>query len=72
MKSTSEILERITSSSTNHENGIFTKLYRYLLREESYYLAYQKLYANKGAVTLGSDSDTADGFGKEYISKTHR
>lgn len=70
MKSTSEILVRISkSSSENKENGIFTKLYRYLLREDSYYLAYKKLYANNGAGTKGIDNDTADGFSQEYVSK---
>ena len=67
MKPTSEILKRIHKSSTNHENGVFTRLYRYLLREDIYYDAYQKLYANKGAATKGIDNDTADGFGETYV-----
>lgn len=67
MKSTSEILERIHHSSANHSDGVFTRLYRYLLREDIYYAAYQKLYANKGAATKGTDNDTADGFGERYI-----
>ena len=67
MKSTFEILERIHKSSTKHENGVFTRLYRYLLREDIYHIAYQKLYANKGAATKGIDNDTADGFGETYV-----
>jgi len=67
MKPTSEILERISKSSTGHEDGVFTRLYRYLLREDIYYAAYQKLYANKGAATKGVDADTADGFGDKYV-----
>lgn len=67
MNSTSEILERINRSSMEHHDGVFTRLYRYLLREDIYYIAYQKLYANTGAVTPGVDTDTADGFGSEYI-----
>jgi len=67
MKPTFEILERINENSTNHENGVFTRLYRYLLREDIYYTAYQKLYANKGAATKGIDDDTADGFGETYV-----
>ena len=67
MNPTSEILERISKSSTDHKDGVFTRLYRYLLREDIYYAAYQKLYANKGASTKGIDADTADGFGDKYV-----
>ena len=67
MKPTSEILERITRSSQEHKDGVFTRLYRYLLREDIYYAAYQKLYANKGATTKGINDDTADGFSEAYV-----
>ena len=67
MKPTTEILERIAKNSSEHPDGVYTRLYRYLLREDTYYLAYQKLYANKGASTKGIDRDTADGFGKKYV-----
>ena len=67
MKPTSEILERIQKNASDHSEGVYTRLYRYLLREDIYYLAYQKLLSNKGAATRGIDSDTADGFGKAYI-----
>lgn len=69
MKPTTEILERIRKSSSNHKDGVFTRLYRYLLREDAYIMAYKNLYANQGAATKGTDNDTADGFGKEYIDK---
>lgn len=68
MKPTSEILERINKCSTEHKDGVFTRLYRYLLREDIYYAAYQKLYANRGATTKGVDDDTADGFSKAYVN----
>lgn len=67
MKPTSEILERIEKCSSEHQDGVFTKLYRYLLREDIYYAAYQKLYANRGATTKGIDNDTADGFSDHYV-----
>lgn len=67
MKPTSEVLERIKKNSGEHPDGVYTKLYRYLLREDIYLAAYQNLYANAGAATKGTDDDTADGFGKEYV-----
>ena len=67
MKPTSEILERIHKNSTEHNDEVFTRLYRYLQREDIYYMAYQNLYANKGALTQGIDADTADGFGEKYV-----
>jgi group II intron reverse transcriptase/maturase len=67
IKPTTEILERIRTSSTDHKDGVFTRLYRYLLREDIYYIAYQNLYANKGASTKGIDNDTADGFSERYV-----
>ena len=69
MKPTSEILERIEKCSSEHKDGVFTRLYRYLLREDIYYAAYQKLYANKGATTQGIDDDTADGFSDFYVKE---
>ncbi len=70
MQPTSKILERIKRSSTEHKDGVFTRLYRYLLREDVYYMAYKNLYANTGAGTKGTDDDTADGFNEEYIKQT--
>ena len=67
MKPTSEILARMERSSSNHPNGTFTRLYRYLLREDIYMEAYKNLYANYGASTRGIDNDTADGFSEEYV-----
>lgn len=67
MKPTADILERINKNSNEHKDGVYTRLYRYLLREDIYYSAYQKLYSNKGASTKGIDNDTADGFGKKYV-----
>ena len=66
-KPTSDILKRINQCSRDHKDGVFTRLYRYLLREDVYFMAYQKLYANDGALTKGSNEDTADGFGAEYV-----
>ncbi len=69
MKPTTEILENISKNSRKNKDEIFTRLYRYLLRSDLYYVAYQNLYANKGAATKGVDNDTADGFSQEKIKK---
>ncbi|MCL2360142.1 MAG: reverse transcriptase domain-containing protein [Candidatus Bathyarchaeota archaeon] len=47
----------------------FTRLYRYLLRPDIYYIAYKNLYANNGAATKGIDNDTADGFSETKITE---
>ena len=67
MQPTIEILDRIRKNSRDNKEEIFTRLYRYLLRPDLYYLAYKNLYANKGAGTKGVNDDTADGFSKEKV-----
>ena len=39
MKPTSEILERMKRNSGEHPEGVYTRLYRYLLREDIYMTA---------------------------------
>jgi len=63
------ILERISKNSQENIDEVFTRLYRYLLRPDIYYVAYQNLYSNKGASTKGILDDTADGFSEEKIKK---
>ena len=53
MKPTSEILERIEKCSSEHKDGVFTRLYRYLLREDIYYAAYQKLLCKQRCNNTG-------------------
>ena len=69
MQPTIEILDRIRKNSRDNKEEIFTRLYRYLLRPDLYYLAYKNLYANKGAGTRGVNDDTADGFSKEKVDR---
>ena len=69
MKPTTEILDGIKENSRSNKEEIFTRLYRYMLRPDLYYLAYKNLYANNGAGTKGVDNDTADGFSKEKVNK---
>ena len=68
MQPTIEILDRIRKNSRDNKEEIFTRLYRYLLRPDLYYLAYKNLYANKGAGTKGVNDDTADGFSFRYAA----
>lgn len=67
MKPTMEILARISRNSNRNKNEEFTKLYRYLLRPDIYYVAYRNLYANSGAATKGVNNDTADGFSEAKV-----
>ena len=47
MKPTSEILERIEKCSSEHKDGVFTRLYRYLLREDIYTPPKRKIIQTK-------------------------
>ena len=68
MNPTSEILERVNKSSSEHHDGVFTRLFRYLLREDIYFAAYQKLYSNSVAMTPVSENDNDDVFISEYVN----
>ena len=69
MKPTIEILTKLQENSSKHHDEIFTRLFRYMLRPDIYYVAYQHLYSNEGAATKGVDDDTADGFSEEYVTR---
>lgn len=69
MKPTVEILTKLQENSKKHHDEVFTRLYRYLLRPDIYYEAYQHLYSNKGAGTKGITEDTADGFSEKYVER---
>ena len=68
MKPTVVVLENIRQASRKNKDETFTRLYRYLLRPDIYYLAYQNLYANQGAATKGVNDDTADGFSVKKVN----
>ncbi len=57
MKPTTEILVNISKNSKKNKSEIFTRLYRYMLRPDIYYVTYQNLYANSGASTKGIIDD---------------
>ena len=68
MKPTIEIFTKLQENSAKNHDEIFTKLFRYILRPDIYYVAYRNLYANNGAATKGVNEDTADGFGEDYVT----
>ena len=69
MKPTIEILTKLQENSAKNHDEIFTKLFRYTLRPDIYYVAYENLYANNGAGTKGVNEDTADGFSEDYVTR---
>ena len=69
MKPTMEILTKLQENSKKNHEEVFTRLFRYMLRPDIYFTAYQHLYANKGAGTKGVNDDTADGFSEEYVTR---
>ena len=56
--------QKVLSSLTNHSkdtNYQYERLYRILFNTEMYAVAYQKIYANEGNMTKGTDGATIDG-----------
>jgi len=67
LEPTIKILENLSRNSKKNQGEVFTRLYRYMLRPDLYYLAYKNLYVNNGASTKGVDDDTADSFSEEKV-----
>ena len=67
MKPTAAILENIRQASKANKEVRFTRFFRYMLRPDIYYLAYEHLYANNGAATRGVNDDTADRFSEKKV-----
>ncbi|BCD55438.1 maturase (plasmid) [Alistipes indistinctus] len=64
--------ERVLSSLAEHSktsNYKFERLYRILFNEEVFYMAYERISANKGGMTPGSDGKTTDGMSLPRIAK---
>jgi group II intron reverse transcriptase/maturase len=59
----------LTGLSDHSQNGSyrFERLYRILFNREMYAVAYQKIYANEGNMTKGSDGLTIDGLNLKRI-----
>lgn len=55
--------ERVLNSLTRHSDDAsykYERLYRILFNEEMFYVAYQRIYAKPGNMTVGSDGKTID------------
>ena len=64
--------ERVLSSLAEHSkasNYQFERLYRILFNEEMFYIAYQRISANKGGMTAGVDGTTTDAMSLPRIEK---
>lgn len=62
--------ETILNSLSAHSKDVhykFERLYRILFNEQMFYVAYQRIYANPGNMTPGSDGKTIDGMSIERI-----
>ena len=69
MQPTTDILANLHQNSKKHPEEVFTRLYRYLLRPDLYYVAYKHLYVNRGAATNGVNDETADGFSEAKVER---
>jgi len=62
--------ENVLNSLSNHSKNKdykFERLYRILFNGDMYLVAYQKIYANEGNMTKGTDSQTIDGMSLNRI-----
>ena len=56
--------QKVLNSLTEHSkvsNYKFERLYRILFNAEMFYVAYERIYANTGNMTPGTDGETIDG-----------
>jgi len=67
MRSPQTVLENLQRHSQN-KTYRYERLYRNLYNPDFYLLAYQNVYANKGAMTPGIDGLTLDGYGTERVN----
>jgi len=66
MRNPIDVLNSLRSKSQNPAYQ-YERLYRNLYNSEFYLLAYQKIYANTGNMTAGTDGKTVDGMSMERI-----
>lgn len=67
MRNPENVLESLKSKACN-ENYKYQRLYRNLYNPQFYLLAYQRIQANPGNMTAGTDGKTIDGMGIKRIN----
>ena len=68
MRNSKNVLISLAKHSGNKDYK-YERLYRLLYNEEMYLCAYQKIYANEGNMTKGTDNQTIDGMSLKRIEK---
>jgi len=67
MRNPEKVLNSLAQHSKNSDYK-FERLYRILFNEEMFLTAYQKIYANVGNMTKGSDGESIDGMSLKRIN----
>ncbi|MDA8204751.1 MAG: reverse transcriptase domain-containing protein [Thermaerobacter sp.] len=67
MRSPERVLEQLQQHARDANYG-YQRLYRNLFNPAFYWLAYQNVYANRGAMTPGTDGQTVDAMGDARIA----
>lgn len=63
------VLTVLRKQSIQSKDFVFDRLYRNFFNLDLFMLAYSRLYAKEGNMTLGVDNKTIDGFNIEKIEK---
>lgn len=64
-----EVVLNNLAEHSKEPNYKYRRLYRILFNEEMFYIAYQRISANKGGMTAGSDNQTLDEMSLSRIQK---
>lgn len=68
MRNPNDVLSSLSKNAKN-QSYQYERLYRNLYNPEFFLLAYQKIYANEGNMTAGTDGKTIDGMGMERVNR---
>ena len=68
LRNPNDVLSSLSKNAKN-QSYQYERLYRNLYNPEFFLLAYQKIYANEGNMTAGTDGKTIDGMGMERVNR---